>query len=141
MEEKEKNNIDKYSGKILKYLELEKPPDDFTDNIMDKILLEQTEVKEIDAFGSKKFFLIFVLVFISIVFLAIFLPSGDYSMPGSLITAKDLLSWSRIVFSFNPSPVFSTMKDNIIIKILPFAIIALIIFERLLLRYSDSWKT
>lgn len=136
----EKNNIDKYTAKILKHLELEKPPADFTEKIMDKILSEQTEVKKIEAFGTKRFFLIFMIVFLSIVLLAIFLPSGDYSMPESLNTAKDVLSQFQIDFSFLFNPISSAMKGNVVLKILPFAITVLIIFERLLLRYSDYWK-
>jgi len=136
----EKNNIEKYTEKILKHLELEKPPVDFTEKIMGIILSEQTEVKKIDTFGSKKFFLIFSLVFVSIVLLAVLMPSGNYSMPESLNVAKDLLGQFQIDFSFFSAPIFSSLKDNTVIKILPFAIIVLIIFERLLLRYSDSWK-
>ncbi len=136
----EKNNIDKYTAKILKHLELEKPPTNFTENIMDKILSEQTEVKKMDAFSSKKFFSIFVMVFISIVLLALLFPAGEYSMPASLIAAKDVLNHFQIDFSIVSSPIFLVMKDNILLKILPLAIIALIVFERLLLRYSDSWR-
>ncbi|MEN8122092.1 MAG: hypothetical protein ABFS35_17215 [Bacteroidota bacterium] len=140
MEEKEKNNIDKYTAKILKHLELEKPPIDFTENIMEKILLEKTEAKKIEAFGTKNFFMIFLIVFISILLLAVFLPAGDYSMPESFNSAKDLLSQFQIDFSFISNPIFLVMKDNILLKVLPLAIITLIIFERILLKYSDSWK-
>lgn len=136
----EKNNIDKYTVKILKHLELEKPPADFTEKIMDKILSEKTEAKKIEAFGSKKFFLIFLIVFTSIILLAVLLPAGDSSMPASFNAAKDILSQFQIDFSFLSNPIFSVMKDHVVLKILPFAIIVLIIFERLLLRYSDSWK-
>jgi len=108
----EKNNIEKYTEKILKHLELEKPPVDFTEKIMGIILSEQTEVKKIDTFGSKKFFLIFSLVFVSIVLLAVLMPSGNYSMPESLNVAKDLLGQFQIDFSFFSAPIFSSLKDN-----------------------------
>ncbi|OQY05879.1 MAG: hypothetical protein B6I20_00295 [Bacteroidetes bacterium 4572_117] len=136
----EKDNIDKYTAKILKHLELEKPLPDFTEKIMDKVLSEQTEGKKIEAFGNKNFPLIFTSVFLSIILLAVFLPSGEYSIPESLNVVNGILSQIQIDFSFNSEPIFSTMKDNAILKILPLAIIALILFERLLLRYSDSWK-
>lgn len=136
----DKKNIDKYTTKILKYLELEKPPVDFTEKIMDVILSEQTDKKTIEAFGSKRFFLIFIIVFISIVLLAVFLPSGAYVLPTGLTDAKDVLGHFQIDFSFISNPIFSVMKDHVVLKILPVAIIALVIFERILLKYSDSWK-
>ena len=136
----EKNMLDKYAAKILKHLELEKPPNNFTEHIMDKILSEQSEVKKIDVFGSRNFFLIFTIVFISIILLAVLLPTGEYSMSENLNTIKEVLSHFKIDFSFISNPIFSVMKDNVLIKILPLAIIALIVFEKLLLRFSDSWK-
>jgi len=141
MEENEKSKIDKYTVKILRHLEQEKPPVDFTEKIMDVILSEQTDRKTIEAFGSKKFFVIFMTVFISIVLLAVFLPSGAYVLPTGLNAAKDVLGHFQIDFSFISSPIFSVLKGNVVLKILPIAVIALVILERLLLRYSDSWKT
>ncbi len=140
MKEKEENNLDKYTSKILKHIDLEKPPHDFTEKIMGKILLDKIDAKKFEAFGSKRFFLFFSIVFFSIVLLAGLLPSGEYSMPESINTAKDVLSQFKIDFSFLSGSVFSTIKDNVLVKILPFAIIVLIIFEKILLRYSDSWK-
>ncbi len=136
----ENNNIDKYTAKILKHLELEKPSVNFTEKIMDKVLFEQTQVKKAEAFNTQKFFLIFTTVFISILLLAILLPSGTNVMPEGLNTAKDILGNFQIDFSFIPESIFSSLKNNTVLKILPLSIIALVIFERLLLKYSDNWK-
>ena len=134
------NEIDKYTAKILSNLEQASPPVDFTDKLMDKILVEKTESKKIESFGSKKFIIIFSALFIPFFLMAIFFPSGNFSLPGNFEPLNNVFSNLQIDFGQILKPIMQSLKGSTFLKVLPIVIIALIVFEQILLKISDFKK-
>ena len=134
---KSHKDIDKYTAKILQDLATEKPPVDFTDKLMDKILSEQTEYEKIEPLGSRKFMTIFSAVFISFFLLVLSFPSGNFSLHENIGLTNNIFSNLQIDFGPLLALLVQPLKESAFLKVLPITIIALIALEQILLKISS----
>ena len=126
------NNIERYTFEILKNFEKEKPSGIFTDNVMNVILSEQTELKKDEQFKTEPFLWIFISVFASILLFALFL-SGKNTITANTINVSAFVKYLQIDYTLNFTAILSVLKTNILFKILPIAIIVLLLLERFLI--------
>ena len=122
-------NIDKYTKKILQEINLPEVSNNFTDNIMNKIVAEKQSSVETVPIKIKYFTILFSLVFLPLIFIAVFTSGENYALPEylSFIESIKILDFDLNIFS-------KTFSENTFIQILPISIGILIIIDHLFLK-------
>lgn len=137
---KNDKELDKYTAQILKHLDFEETPANFTDKLMDKVLAQQAVHERTEPFSSRKFIFIFVAIFSPIFLLAIIFPSGNLLLPRNIEILNGVFSNLQIDFTHFFTPLIQSLKGSTFLNILPITIVALIAFEQILLKINNFRK-